>query len=74
VYHGSSLQLLCGVPEMGVGGGVRNVSPGDTEWQGRGFTSVHEYTQSPTNSLPFSNSISFISFVLGNANLIESGG
>ena len=40
----------------------------------KGFTSIHEYTQSSTNFLPFSDSISFISFVLGNANLIECGG
>ena len=38
---------------------------------GKGFPSVHEYTQSSTNFLRFSDSISFISFVLGNANLIE---
>jgi hypothetical protein len=41
---------------------------------GRGFTSVHEYIRPFTTSLPFSISISIISFVLGNANLVESGG
>jgi hypothetical protein len=39
-----------------------------------GFTSVHEYIRPITTPLPFSISISIISFVLGNANLVESSG
>jgi hypothetical protein len=72
-YTESLLPLLRGVLEMRAGGGVRNVSPASLNGRGRGFTSVHENILPSTTSLPFSTSISIISFVLENTNLIESG-
>jgi hypothetical protein len=71
-----SFNYYVGCLKGGLRGGVRNVSPSVAGWQGLGvgFTSVHEYTRPITTSLPFSISISIISFVLGTANLVESGG
>jgi hypothetical protein len=57
---------------MVVGEGVRIVSPGDTEWL-RKARALRVFTSTPNPPLifyPFSASISFISFVLGNVNLI----